>query len=110
MTTPANAPDLSDDLLVYKFKKKHGNAGAKSDFERAVIVDRGNQVIHFWNSHTLRKFFALRAQPLVTCRFDEILAAHRGQHRGAVWVDVITPTGKAHIPRTDPTEMFDELY
>jgi hypothetical protein len=27
-----------------------------------------------------------------------------------VWIDVITPTGKAHIPRTAPVGAFEELY
>jgi hypothetical protein len=109
MTTPVIAPELSDDLLVYRFSQKHGAAGPESESDRAVIVDRGNQVIHFRNCHTPRRFFALRAQPLVSCQFDEILAAYRGRLRGAVWVDVITPTGKARIPRTDPEGVYEEL-
>lgn len=109
MTTPAAAPDLSDDVLVYRFEKKAGAGEAGSDFERAVILDRGNQVVHFWNCHSPRRFFAVRAQPLVTCRFDEVLAAYEGRHRDAVWVDVITPTGKARIPKADPAGGFDDL-
>jgi hypothetical protein len=110
MTAPAIAPDRSNDLLVYTISRKQGAAGPGSESDRSVIVDRGNQVIHFRNCHTPRRFLALRAQPLVTCRFDEMLAAYRGGSRGAVWVDVITPTGKAHIPRTDPEGVFEELY
>jgi hypothetical protein len=108
MTTPA-APDLSDDLLVYRFERQVGAGEAGSDFERAVIIDRGNQVIHFCNCHSRRTFFALRAQPLVTCRFDEVLAAYQGRHREAVWIDVLTPTGKARIPKADPAGGFDDL-
>ncbi|WP_143393767.1 DUF308 domain-containing protein [Fimbriiglobus ruber] len=109
MTSPDNIPDLSDDLLVYKFDKKCGTVGTKWDFCRAVVVDRGNETVHFWNCHTPRTFFALRAQRLISCRFDEILAVYRGRTRNTEWADVVTPTGKAHIVRIEAAEEFDEL-
>ena len=109
MTPPAIAPDLSGNLLVYSFEKKAGAGEVGAESERSLIVDRDNQVVHFRNCHIPRTFLALRARPLVTCRFDEVLAAYQGRHREAAWVDVITPTGKARIPKADPAGGFDDL-
>lgn len=110
MTVPATTPELSDDLLVYRFDRKGRPSGPESDFERAVIIDRGHQAVHFWNCHTPRAFFALRSQPLVSFRFDEILAVYRCANRGAAWLEVLTRAGKATVPRTGPGDLFEELH
>lgn len=72
----------------------------------AVRLDFGAKVIHFRNCHVERKFLAGAAE-LYTCALSEVRAVHRYRYRGD-WLIVLTPHGKASIPKVDAR--FERLH
>jgi hypothetical protein len=82
---------------------RSGDAGPFQSGMR-VVVDELAGTISFENCHQPRRFWALRTDPIYTCRLDELLAIHLDWW--VVWTDsyrngrnatISTPQGKAVI-------------
>jgi hypothetical protein len=103
---------MSDGLLEYTFCSKAG--AVEPDTAKMVVIDRARRLVHFQNCHLRGRIFSLRAQPLETFAFDEILAVYERGRRGDKdprSVYVITPTGKALVIGQDDSGItFDEFY
>lgn len=82
-------PPVSDDAIVCRFT-------VLGRTMRRIVVDFGNERVHFHRCHTQRKFLAV-AQSEFSCSFNELVDVFRVQHKGDS-LTVVTTTGKAVIP------------
>lgn len=86
----SDVPVFAPDSLVCRYAGWMGKPVS-------VIVDRSAGMIHFQNCFRLAKFWAISAEPWLSCPLNEVRAAHHCNHKGYRSLVIATRSGKARI-------------